>query len=349
MTLLKTRHSSTDRKLVENNLRQYNILSRKHRETDLKIDSALKHLERYVVAEYLKLSCLAKSHQHVVGRSYDLSRIEDILHWITDDTASLSVDAQAYYHAHRIQTQPNDQSAFQALKELILHSSGLSEDDRTNLFIFAINYCIDQANRGIKTYVEEALNFYMNGLENGTLLNDGQLSKFTYRNIVSHGLALKKYDWAKSFMINYKTLLDQGNRDNTYQYNMARYYFHSEDYDNALELLRSVEFDDVSYNVDAKRMMIKSFFTKKEWQALPYQLDSFKVYLLRHKKQIRFYSYYTRMIKNFRKAIQFEYLTHSKQSDVLDKIRNEQDFMDKKWLLRKLESSQRQSSQEPLS
>lgn len=340
-SLMSESHSTNSNAIYENNLHQYAILSKKQRERDLKIGSALHHHAMYTISSWLKVQCLANAHTKISHHIYD-SQVGNILNALEQSSfesiviPDLPADGQAYLQVLKLQKLHQVDDSFQKLQDIISNSSELKAEDKKDLILFAINFCISQSNQGKKEFIPAALRLYKSGLKEKILLENGQLSKYTYRNIVSHGLALEQYDWVLKFIEDYKSLLDEKSQQTTYRYNLARYHFQLDDFEEVFDLLQSIELDEVIHNIDAKRMMIKAYFKSREWIPLTYQLENFKIYILRHRRQIEHHKYYNLMIRYFRKALKFHLMSDASKTNLLNQIKSADPFVDRKWLLTQL-------------
>jgi len=86
------------------------------------------------------------------------------------------------------------------------------------------------------------------------------------------------------YLQEFQAYLPPKERENIFKYNLATFYFRKKDYQQALTLLPYVELGDILENFDSRRMLLLMYFERKEWQALTYLLDSFGIYLQRHKE-----------------------------------------------------------------
>ena len=74
-------------------------------------------------------------------------------------------------------------------------------------------------------------------------------------------------------------------RENAFKYNMAVLYFAQKKYEDALQLLMEISFRDISYGVGAKTIQMQIYFALKEYEALINLIDTFRLYVGRHKTQ----------------------------------------------------------------
>lgn len=199
----------------------------------------------------------------------------------------------AYYHCHQLLAEKEvaiTEAHFQDLRKLLAdHWALFPPNEVRDLYVSAINYCIRRLNSGAKTYIRAALDLYREGLERRTILEYDQLNKYTYNNILLLAVAVDEWDWAFHFLEEYKTTLPVRDQDSAWRYNLATYYFRKKDFDKAQDILRRVEFRDVFYNLDARRMLVRIYFDTGELPALESLLDSFTIYLQRKRATLGYH------------------------------------------------------------
>lgn len=242
---------------------------------------------------------------------------------------------QVYFHCFRLM-QTEGEPHFQALKNLLAqHTKLFPTEEIRDVYLVAVNYCIRRLNTGTRNYVREAFDLYRSGLERGIILDNGLLPKATYQNIMLLATALDEWVWARQFLEDYRTALAVGERHNAYHFNLALWHFRKKEYVPAQEILRRVEFRDVYYNLDARRMMVRMYYDTGESAALDSLLHSFRTYLQRHRN----IGYHRELNFNFvrcvQRLLQLEPGDDSALKKLRDKILHEQYLAEKEWLLEK--------------
>ena len=171
---------------------------------------------------------------------------------------------------------------FEAKRGIMAHWGLFRENERRDLYLLALNVCIRKINSGHPAFLREAFELYRNGLENRALFVNGFLSRFTYKNVTTAGIRSGEKAWVRQFLEDYKPYLPPRERQQTYLYNLAVYYFRLPDYDAALGLLREANFgDDSLTNLDARSMLLRIYYERGHLEALESLLDSFGAYLRR--------------------------------------------------------------------
>ena len=166
------------------------------------------------------------------------------------------------------------------------------------IYATALNYCIKKINQGNQQFLEEYFNVFVILLEKELLLTDGELSPWHFRNIVVAALRLGKYDWTENFIYTYKSYLPSAMRENAVSFNLAQLYFSQKKFNKVIELLRNVEYDDFTYNLNSKTMLLSTYYEMDEIEPLYSLMDSFRTYLNRHKDfSAAKRSHYTNLIK----------------------------------------------------
>jgi hypothetical protein len=295
------------------------------------------------ISKMLRVSCSSQSHQTMSGQLYDLKLLPEVLS-VVEAGEYLKVPAVAlYYHAYRaiesLEKNAIDDSEqnFQKLKQLIdQHWKVFPASEVRDIYLFAINYCIKRLNAGDRKFIREAFELFRAGLKNATLLEEGILSSFTYKNITRLGIALQENNWVEQFLEDYKKYLHPRERENTWRYNLAFFYFQQKKYQQAMQLLIQVEFKDVLNNLDARRMLLKSYFELGEYNALDSLLDSFSRYIHRQKELGYHRDNYLNLIRFVKKIIQTGLIDDEKIISLRKEIEATNRLAEREWLLQKL-------------
>jgi hypothetical protein len=188
-----------------------------------------------------------------------------------------------YLIVYQLLTQSDQEEPFAQLIELLAtHARTFPVIERREIYAYAINYCIQQINRGKDDFLGTLLDLYQQALDDESLLNEGWLSQWDYKNIVTSGLKAKRFEWCERFIEQYKGKIEPTARDNAYTYNLASLYLEQGYYPQALKLLQHVEFSDQFYHLGAKVMLLKSYYELQEQEALLHLCETFRMYLKRN-------------------------------------------------------------------
>jgi parvulin-like peptidyl-prolyl isomerase len=319
----------------------FDILGLEHdRTTKKNEEEILNNLDRFFIAEKLRIACSVMSQKILVSHEYNLLLMEDIVAEINrqgfEDVPPIAV----YYQIFLSYTDSeNTNHYFKLMNILEKFGDTFPRIEAEFIYQAALNYCVKKLNQGSRQFLEEYFNVFVILLEKELLLKDGELSPWHFRNIVVIALRLGNTDWTQNFIDKYKKYLPDNMRDNAVSFNLAQLYFSQKKYDNVIELLRNVEYEDFSYNLNSKTMLMSTYYEIDEIEPLYSLMDSFRTYLNRHKdfpasRRV----HYTNLIK-FTKQIT-KIIAGDKKS--IDKIRKEIDEAEPKgianitWLREKI-------------
>ena len=293
----------------------------------------------YIASESLRQACAVLAQPAQQDRGDGSIYLQATLAAVDAGTFETVPAVMAYYHCYRILSD-QDSSAephFQALRDLLAQRwTFFPPNEIRDLYVGAINYCIRRLNSGDREYIRAALELYRSGLERRTILEDGFLNKYTYNNILLLALALEEWDWGLHFLKQYRDALPPRDRESAWRYNLATYYFRKKDYAGAQEILRRVEFRDVFYHLDARRMLVRIYFDTGEFSALESLLDSFTVYLQRKRASLGYHRelnlHFVRFVK---RLLRLEPGDAPGRSRLRARVRATQYVAEREWLLGK--------------
>lgn len=251
---------------------------------DFEVNALTEMHEKAFICEKLKLGCILQNRQTVAARQYEagfLPALLDFLHhhpWL--DEPAIAV----WYHGYFIQTDAGATGNFEQLKTLIFqHGARLPDDERHDLFLLSINFCIRRINSGDTSYARELFDLYREGLLQDIFLENGVISRWSYNNIVNSALKLGEVEWAVLFLEEYRPRLEPAFRDTNYFFNRARCLYEKGELPAALECLTRIEYDDILQNLSAKTLQLKIYYDTGAWQSLDSLLDSTAIYMRRKK------------------------------------------------------------------
>lgn len=243
-----------------------------------------------------------------------------------------------YYFAIKMIYEPEDMSWFYKFSEVLEGNlNHFPSEELKTLYFQAINYCIRKHNSGDKDFSKKLLDYYNTALDRKYLLINGFLSKNTYRNICTIAIRLGKYDEASQISLNNIQYLRIEEKQNAFKFNMANIFYAKQQYEQALDALKDIEFDDHLSNLFAKTLMLKIYFETKSERVLDSHLDAMQVYLTR-KKIIGYHkTNYSKIVRYTRKLMKLNPYDKAAKTKLAASIRNEKVLPDKDWLLRQVE------------
>jgi hypothetical protein len=296
------------------------------RNADLPFAEVTHHAESAFKLYRLQLDCSAAALQSVAPQNMQARVVE-----------APAPIVQMYECLHTCLNQPTDDAAFFEAKSLLLnHWSALGERSRRSPYLLALNYAIRRRNQGASDFLRHILDLYRSGLDNGALLENGVLSRFTLLNTVTTALLLGESEGMELFIERYRQLLLPRERYATGQYALALYHLHMRQYDQVLLLLRDVHFgDDVLTDISARCMHVRIYYERQHHDALEALLGSFDKLLRYHRTTLGYrYDNYANLIRFVRRMLRIR--TTSEWKSLQTEVNQCSALAERDWLLKQI-------------
>lgn len=303
---------------------------------DESLQGASDALDKYFFSLKLKFLVGMLDRESQLSEKYQHNFMDEVINYISEQNFKEVAPIHIYHTLLLTFIDKEQDQYFDQLKYLLDDiKEKFSQKETKEIFYGAINYCVRKIRTGNREYAEQLLKLYEKGLEKEVLLEDGVLSRFTFKNYVKLGLGLSKFDNVRDFVTNnYKRLPNQFREESLY-FSLADLYYHIKDYDKALIHLNQVDFSDIYYVLGAKVMLLKIYYEKSEVEALLSLIQSFRIYLKRNQ-------HLSENIKNtylnFASLINELFKKGKEQSEKLKQsIQQTTPLTDRSWLLQQLE------------
>jgi len=173
------------------------------RNTKSNIESIALNLDRFYLAEKLRYYCTVLNHQHLAALNYKILFIDEIIEHVEKHDYSDVPPIVLYYQVLLTYKYPENKAHYVQLKLLIeKHIHLFPESEAKEIIDAALNYGIKRMNAGEEEYVREAFNLYNKSLESGLLLVRGQITPWSFKNVITIALRLKEFIGLKLLSMN---------------------------------------------------------------------------------------------------------------------------------------------------
>ena len=256
------------------------------RRKDLSIQQKQNSLDKFYISEKLKDACEMQVRSKILKIDYATRLLETVISEVRENEAVYSEEPTIYiyYKIYQMVLTSEQDYYFEALDSLEGNQERFSKAELKQIYNYFQNFCIEQINRGEEQkFLAEIFKLYQSQLDQALILEEGLLSEWHYKNIVTTGLRLKEMEWVRQFIEAYKDRLRAHSVENAYTYNMASYYHATRQFDKVLDLLIRVEYLDLRYSLGAKALLLRTYFELGEYESLYSLTDSFRQYLHRNK------------------------------------------------------------------
>ena len=121
-------------------------------------------------------------------------------------------------------------------------------------------------------------------------------------------------------------------------FNLANLYFYKNEYDQVITLLQEVEYDDPSYNLNSKAMLIATYYELDEIEPLLSLLSSFSTYLRRSNEiTASRKEHYLNLIRFVRALTRLDGKPPEEALKLKKEVESTDGVVSKQWLLQKLD------------
>ncbi len=312
----------------------YEQQAARKRSEPLNFETSFEALDSFYLIQKLQQACFARSHQQVYKHQYDYGLLHPLLEYIQNTHLRKNPAIAIYYHCFLALTDSKEPSHFRELKKYLLREEQVFEHaEMRDLFLLATNFCLRQHNEGNSAYLPDLLELYQEGLDKGYLLKEGQLSRFTFRNMVTLGLIQKEYEWVEQFIHKYKSKLEEKYQESMAGLCLARLEYSKKNYDKALELLQKAEYEDLLLNLAAKTVLMKVYFSLDEYDLLEAHLHAMRTFIRRKKIMGYHRDNYLNMIRFMQKILELQLMDVAGKERLRAEINDSKAIVEKEWLL----------------
>ncbi|MEN0006477.1 MAG: hypothetical protein AAF798_20160 [Bacteroidota bacterium] len=310
---------------------------RKKRDMQRDLGEMVEWMDIAYLTQKLRQSCRQSAHQAVYKVEYDQRLLQQLLVFLEQsDLLDYPAISLYFYYLKAVQA-PHEKQWFDQLKMgFMAHQAKFSKREQQELLQLAINFTIRQFNTGEAHYLRDTFELYRLGLELELLLEDGYLSRFAFKNIAGIAIRLQEYAWTEQFIERFAAKLPMLHRTTYVDYCLAKLRFAQGHYQQALQRLQAVAYDDLFLNLDTKVLQLKIYVELDEEELLDALLTSFKRFIERKKGMGYHRKTYLNTIYFTRKIMELNPFDRSAQALLAQKIEAEPALAEREWLLEKL-------------
>ena len=256
------------------------------------LQAKIDHLDQFYLMIKLKEACEMRNRERILGIPYQQHLIPEIRQFLAKhpDWLQESPSLQIYLSILTLQdheSNPNVEQMEHLRSLLQINYPSLNPEEARGMFKHAVNYCIRQVNRSQAGFKNILFHLYEQGLQNQLLSSSGQITPSDFINISLIALQLGKEDWASDFIEQYQHSLPEQGRENAYYLTLAHLYRYQGHLSKAIQLLQEVQFSDISYQLNARMLLLFLFYDQQEWESALYHIEAFQIFVRRQKQLFR--------------------------------------------------------------
>lgn len=294
-------------------------------------------IDVFFILHKLQLACAALTHQRMFRVKYELGMLDAVLNHIEQYGLLKVPEVSICYNCYKMLSAPDDPTSFFAMKAQMPQTRVLFEPKETRTFFtHLINFCISRINKGEGAFLREVFEIYIMALDSEVLLDDGQLSPFTYKNIVSASIKLGEYEWTARFIDEYASQLPLETGKDFHSYNLARLYLANGSYTEVVRILNRIYIKDPFTHLDGRIILIKAYYELGDYKQIEYLLENLKQ-ILRRKEFLTYHKKnYSAFVKYARRLLNLAPFKADQHKALADEIRGAEWLSEREWLLGKI-------------
>lgn len=292
-------------------------------------------LERYSIAESVRIAYIASIHTRVTGEAIALEPTADQIAYFIERQAEFPAEAQGYFLLLLCQKQPEIAAWYRQLKEL-LSFEALPPPWAQDLLTGALNFAMWKYNSGQVEFLWEIVEWYKRCLVEGVLVEGGRLLAGHLKNAVSVAGKSDECDWGEQLVDRFAADLLGAYGNNAEYYNRGVLAFYRGNYKAAIRSFYKVlqDFEDEFYGLDARIFLLQAYYLKMDWQPIDSQLAAFRMYIRRCKtvnvsRRKRYLTY----LRFFRRLVHTPEFETDRRQRLREELESSSVFPARDWLL----------------
>lgn len=309
----------------------------KRRTSNLNLQDIGDTMDHLYLMQKLRHVCSQLSHRAVYQTDYEFGLLPL---WIDqlEGSAYLQIPAIAlYYYCYRFLTETDSQVHFRKFRQELQRSQQqFPQEELKDLYRAAINFCIRKLNQGDMEFTREGWELYQSGLADQVFLENQELSRFTFDNIVGFGLRLEEFEAVSRFIEAYQNLLAEEFREGSVYFNLARLEYGRQHYDQALRYLQQAYPKDLVNQLILKTIQLKIYYETEEMNLLDSHLESFRHFIRRREVSDYHRTNFSKVISYTRKILSLAPGKSQQQEELRRAIEAEPILSERAWLIAKL-------------
>ncbi len=302
------------------------------------IDQMAENLDHFFLIEKLRFHTTVLMQKRLVNYDYSLSMMDELVDYARKHQDDLPKSIGLYLKVLNLYEKEEDIELYYEYKEELSKVGHLFPyDELIEIYRIGTNYCVQKLNRGQSNFLQELFELYEKLIEMEVKFNQ-DLNPWDFRNAIVVALRLGHYDWTEHFIKENAQWIPESYRENAVTFNLATLYFYRQDYDQVIKLLRYVEYDDITYNLNSKTILLHTYYETDEIESLYSLFESFRVYLNRNKSISEAKKAdYKNLIKFTKKLTRIQPGDDKSLKKLTEEIQKTKRLASRKWLVDKVE------------
>ena len=315
----------------------FNIHSKNIRDKPFNIQAIADLLHQYTQTEILKFACLAITHQQISTTNYSFPLLDSILKATEENIETVSLANKIYFLIYKSLTENKNDALIFSLKEILITATiHFESNELRDIYLLTINQCIKKLNSGKKEFAFVAYELYQQLMAADLLIQNNELDRFAFTNIVFTGLIVKQFEAIEIFIQKNAIFLPSEYRETIVSIATARLYYTQQLYDKAVKVILQTEFKDFLMSLSARLLLTKIYIETKDFDVAENHISVFKKYIRRQKNIGYHKARVLRFLVLCEQLIVVVNATKKQRKLFQLQLINDNSLMEKEWLLEQI-------------
>lgn len=264
------------------NYRQKSMLNQ--RESMQFFEDMANSLDDFYLTKKLELINVNSALQTLFLKKGSLFLEKGILNIIEEQSIAVFKPITQLYYSLNLLQKEKDIAHFEQVDGLLKqYKDILSVEEKRNFYTTLQNFCIQQINKhDDENFRKKLFELYKICLDENLLADShGNIFPPNFKNIVRLALGLQEYTWTASFIEKYAEKLPEERRTDVENDALAQMAFSTGYYQKVLQILQTTEPVDIFFKIDAKRLLIRTYYELGEIELALSSLNTFRVFIHR--------------------------------------------------------------------
>lgn len=328
------------------------ILNNRDKKVD--IQQVIDGLWEIHLGKILQYYCAAKNREKILQSSYKYPLLPAIVNYVQQNPEQDIPIIKVHYMLLNLIKNEDDNNFYQFKKYVFEKIQIFDIILIRHFFNHLTNYCTRAIRIGKDEFIQERQDIYELGLELDCWSTGVYFSIHQFLHIARNAVWLNRIDWADKFVEKYQSTLNPKIREDIVNYYNAIKAFKLRDYDMAQRSLVKIDnTEDFAYHIEFKILLIKIYYEKEpltidnmDIHAINYELESIRHYVMstRNKKMSEplrtSYNNFVNLLKriiNRKKKILWNEKINVSTDKLLQELHTESPFIERQWLIEKIE------------
>ena len=201
-------------------------------------------LDQFYITVKLQYACNALNRRILFKESVEISFIEGIREFCSDQLGTLNPLTKSYYCALNLLMKRSDSEFQKFYDHFFRHLDKWNHLDQLIFITHLINYCSFALRNGREEYRVSAFKLYQHLIENEIFEKEGTIPSNSFLNIVDVSSKLGEHQWTTYFIEKCQPFLPSEKKLSTLNFAKAMALFEQEEYQHSLLELQKTQLED---------------------------------------------------------------------------------------------------------